>query len=105
MRTPLAALIACACCATAHAAGSVAELAREQALLEYAAGHFATASAHFRVAAEQGDMRSAETLSLMYRYGERLYGEAFRANPVEAAHWANVAATRRLIAKRVCTAE
>lgn len=95
MRTLLAILVACLGCTTVRADGSVAEIAQAQALLEYAAGHYASASAHFAVAAEHGNRRAAETLTLMYRFGEQLYGESFRADPVKAAHWANIAAAQR----------
>ncbi len=58
-------------------------------------GMDASASAHLAVAAEDGDRRAAETLIVMYRLGEQLYGAAFRADPVKVAHWTNIAVALR----------
>jgi len=70
--------------------------ARESGLEEYAKGHYATAAAHFRRAADLGDARSAEILALMYRLGPRIYGESFPADAAESARWAVLAASRRV---------
>ena len=74
----------------------------EQGLTEYERGHYASAAAAFHRAADEGDARSAEMLALMYRYGSRLYGDAFAGDAAEARRWAAVAAERRqtrLVAK------
>ena len=85
-------------CATwihnANAGDLDAEALRQQGLAEYEIGHYAVASDHFRHAAELGDARSAEILTLMYRYGERLYGNQIRADLAEARRWAAMAAER-----------
>lgn len=72
-----------------------ADAIREQALVEYATGHFQAAAMHLQQAGHLGDARSAELLSLMYRHGERLYGNGFRADPALASYWAGVAASLR----------
>ena len=71
------------------------DAARELGITEYEAGHYAVAVQHLRRAAELGDPRAPEILALMYRYGERLYGEQIRADPAEAAHWTALAVDRR----------
>ncbi|MBK9605062.1 MAG: hypothetical protein IPO58_00970 [Betaproteobacteria bacterium] len=65
---------------------------RVQGLAEYEAGHYVRAAELFRVAAEQGDVRSAEMLTMMYRQGSRLYGNGFPADMQLAIHWARKAA-------------
>lgn len=82
--------------AVAISANAGAAAARESGLEEYAKGHYATAAAHFRRAAEAGDVRSAEILALMYRVGPRLYGESVPVDAAESARWAMLAASRRV---------
>ena len=48
-----------------------------------------------RVVAEQGDVRSAEMLTMMYRQGSRLYGNGFPADMQQAIYWARKAAASR----------
>jgi TPR repeat protein len=79
--------------ATAHSTDGAA--ARELGLAEYEACRFNAAIIHFRRAAELEDARSAEILALMYRHGERLYGDQVRADAGEAARWATRAAELR----------
>lgn len=69
--------------------------AYDQGLVEYEIGHYAQALQHFRSAAAAGDVRAPERLALMHRFGERLYGDQVAVDPVEAAHWANVAANQK----------
>jgi len=64
-------------------------------LVAYEAGHYAHAAELFRIAAEQGDVRSAEMLTMMYRQGSRLYGKGFPADMQLAIYWARKAATAR----------
>lgn len=78
-----------------NAHGGEPDAARELGIAEYEAGHYAVAVPHFRRAAELGDPRAPEILALMFRYGERLYGDQILADPAVAAHWAAVAASRR----------
>lgn len=66
----------------------------ELGLAEYEIGHYAAAAHQFRRAAEMGDARAPAMLALMYRFGERLYGNQIRANAAEAAYWADMAAER-----------
>ena len=79
------------------AAGSEAQPhpGRVQGLAEYEAGHYVRAAQLFRVAAEQGDVRSAEMLTMMYRQGSRLYGNGFPADMQLAIYWARKAAAAR----------
>ncbi len=74
---------------------ATADAVCQQGLAEYEIGHYAQAVQYFRSAAELGDARSPELLALMYRLGERLYGDQVRADALEAALWAGVAADRR----------
>lgn len=76
------------------AGNPVADTLRELGMAEYEIGHYALAAQHFRRAAEMGDARSPEILALMYRYGERLYGNQVRADAAEAARWAAMASER-----------
>jgi TPR repeat protein len=68
--------------------------AYQRALLEYECGHYAQSIQNFRVAAELGEARSPAVLALMYRMGQRLYGDQVQADEPEAARWAAVAANR-----------
>lgn len=70
----------------------------EQGLAEYEIGHYAQAIRDFKRAADEGDARSTEILALMYRFGERYYGNQVHADSVEAARWVNFAVDRRLVA-------
>jgi TPR repeat protein len=79
----------------AHASGPGAEASRLQGIVEYEIGHYAVAVGHFRRAAELGDLRSAEILALMYRLGQRLYGDQFSVDAREAARWTELAVERR----------
>lgn len=67
---------------------------RKDALVAYESGHYARAAEFFRAAAEQGDVQSAETLSMMYRLGPRLYA-GFPADPTQAGYWAAKATQAR----------
>jgi hypothetical protein len=82
----------------AHASDSTVESLREQGLLEYDRGHYAVAVIHFQTAAEAGDARSAEILSLMFRLGAQLYGDQVTADTAKSAHFAAIASERRLVA-------
>ena len=89
-------------CNTPPAASAAAEPSRNaaldyrtQAIAAYESGHYPVAARFFRIAAEQGDAHSAETLALMYRYGSRIYGPSFAADPKLAAHWAARASEAR----------
>jgi TPR repeat protein len=79
----------------AHASGPDAEASRLQGIVEYEIGHYALAAEHFRRAAKLGDLRSAEILALMYRHGQRLYGDQFSVDAREAARWTELAVERR----------
>ena len=68
---------------------------RVEGLAEYEVGHYARAAELFRIAAEQGDVRSAEMLTMMYRQGSRLYGNGFPADMKQAIYWARKAAASR----------
>ncbi len=41
-----------------------------------------------------GDKRAPEVLAMMYRMGQRLYGDQVHVDTVEAARWAAIAAER-----------
>ena len=62
--------------------------ARSAAIAAYEAGHYARAAELFRIAAEQGDVRSAEALSLMHRFGSKMYGAGFATSAQLAGYWA-----------------
>ena len=81
--------------------GAKAGALSEQGLAEYEIGHYAQAVQYFRSAAALGDARSPELLALMYRLGERLYGDQVRADAIEAARWAEMAADRRRAADTI----
>ncbi|MBP8295178.1 MAG: hypothetical protein KAX84_03660 [Burkholderiales bacterium] len=68
---------------------------RVEGMAEYEAGRYGRAAQLFRVAAEQGDVRSAEMLTMMYRQGSRLYGNGFPADMQLAIYWARKAAASR----------
>jgi TPR repeat protein len=53
------------------------------------------ASAQDVPAAEAGDVRSAEMLALMYRFGPRLFAPGVAADAAESAKWAAIAADMR----------
>lgn len=76
-------------------APGTAEALLQRGLAEYEIGHYAAAARHFRDAAGRGNRRAAEILTLMYRYGERLYGSQVRADAAESARWSAVAANAR----------
>lgn len=69
---------------------------RTQAIAAYESGHYPRAVSFFQIAAELGDVKSAETLSLMYRFGARLYGSEFPADRRLAEHWAAKAVEARV---------
>lgn len=83
------------CLNFAHAGNLAADAHLQQGLAEYENGHYAVAARHFRDAAANGDTRAPEILALMFRYGERLYGNQFAADTAEAARWATLAVERR----------
>jgi len=62
--------------------------ARRAATVAYESGHYARAAELFRVAAEQGDVRSAEALALMHRFRSKMYGAGFATSPKLAGYWA-----------------
>ena len=78
-----------------HAATPPQEALREQGLAAYERCHDAEAIAYFRQAAEAGDVRSAEMLALMYRFGPSLFAQGVAADAAESAKWAAVAAEAR----------
>ena len=82
----------------AYANDGAVESLREQGLLEYDKGHYAAAVAHFQNAADAGDARSAEILSLMYRFGAQLYGDQVTADANKSAHYLATALDRRRVA-------
>jgi len=79
----------------AHAAEATQPSLYEEGLVAYERGHDAEAAAYFRRAAEGGDVRSAEMLALMYRFGPRLFGPGVAADAAESARWAGIAAEGR----------
>lgn len=62
----------------------------EDGINEYEKGHYPEAVGFLRHAAELGDIRAAEVLALMYRFGEQLFGKTVRSDPVEADHFAEL---------------
>jgi hypothetical protein len=94
MKWAYAALIAACGPLAAPAGATEAEAKYQRALLEYECGHYAQSIQNFRVAAELGEARSPAVLALMYRMGQRLYGDQVQADEPEAARWAAVAANR-----------
>ncbi len=92
---PLWPAVVAACWMAGASASTVeADVAFDRAQAEYDNGHYALAVVHLLEAAAQGDDRSPPMLTLMYRMGERLYGNQVRADPTEAARWAALAAER-----------
>lgn len=83
--------------AIAHAGDRDLSLLREEGLLEYENGHYATAVILFQRAAEGGDAGSAQIIALMYRFGPRLYGDQVAVDAAKSAHWAAMAADRRRV--------
>ncbi len=81
----------------AQASDAALDSLRERGLLEYDNGHYAAAVAHFQIAAEAGDSRSAEILALMYRFGAQLYGDQVPADATKSAHFLAKAPDRRLV--------
>ena len=68
---------------------------RREAMAAYRMGDFKRAAALFRTAADEGDLRSAETLAMMQRYGSAVFGAGFVADAKMARHWeAHVAAAK-----------
>ncbi len=94
MKWAYAAVIAACGPLAAPAGATEVEAAYQRALLEYECGHYARSIEHFRLAAELGDARSPGVLALMYRMGERLYGDQVRADEAEADRWTAVAVDR-----------
>ena len=70
-------------------------LIRREAIAAYDAGRYAEAGELFRIAAENGDARSAGTLALMYRFGPRMFSAGFAADTTLASFWAAKAAEAR----------
>lgn len=68
---------------------------RDCGMEQYEKGDYAAALEHLRRAAELGDARAAETVSLMYRFGESLYGDRVRADEREAARFTALAVRLR----------
>ena len=66
-----------------------------RAMAEYDVSRYADAVVLLQRAAYLGHIRAAETLAMMYRHGERLYGYQGRADPAKAAHFAALAARLR----------
>lgn len=95
MRTRIVIAVVSVMLSLAHTAAADPSAWRDEGLAQYEMGHYTAAAAAFRRAADDGDPRSAEILALMYRYGPRLYGDAFPADASEAARWAAVATQRR----------
>lgn len=105
MGAPIALLIGLLWLPLAQAVDSQWAPWRAECLDAYERGHYSEAAACFRRAAEAGDARSAEILSLMYRFGPRLYPESVSVDMVEAGKWAAVAvdARRREAATGIAT--
>ena len=79
--------------------------ARKAAIAAYESGHYAQAAELFRVAAEQGDVRSAEALALMHRFGSKMYGAGFATSPKLASYWASKATEGRMRTKVLVVAQ
>jgi TPR repeat protein len=65
---------------------------RQDAMAAYRIGDFKRAAALFEIAAEKGDLRSAEILALMNRYGPAVFGAGFVSDAKMARYWAGRAA-------------
>ena len=87
------------------AAAEAVPAARRDAIAAYEAGHYAQAAELFRVAAEQGDARSAEALALMHRFGSKMYGAGFATSPKLASYWATKASEGRVRTKALVVAQ
>jgi hypothetical protein len=81
-----------------------AESAFRRGIGEYESARYADAMVQLQRAAELGDVRAAEILALMYRYGERLYGDQVRADAAKAAHFAALAARFREMSRTEASA-
>jgi TPR repeat protein len=95
MRAQIAVMAGLAWLPFAHASENDAATSFANGLAAYERGCDAEAAAHFRQAAASGDGRSAEILSLMYRFGPRLFPGGIPADAAEASKWADVAAEAR----------
>jgi TPR repeat protein len=94
---------ACACaCAGQAWAGPVwaddtyvapVEEALEQAQRQYARGRYGEAFGNFFWAAMREDARAQEIVGLMYLLGQKVYGQAVRADGAQARFWLAEAAS------------
>ena len=73
----------------------------ERGIDEYEKGHYANAVFLLRRSAESGDIRAAEVLALMYRFGKQLFRDSVRSDRTQAAHFAELAARLRRAADEV----
>lgn len=92
MRKTLAILVALAATAVAIPAMASGESELELALGDAADYRYASALAHFRLAAAAGNVQAQRTLGLMLLNGEALYGNEIEGNRVEAIKWLSLAA-------------
>jgi len=97
--TPIlvAMLAACACAGPARADDTYVapvEDAVELAQKQYARGRYGEAFGNFFWAAIRDDARAQEVVGLMYLLGQKVYGQAVRADRTEAQFWLAEAARR-----------
>lgn len=85
----------------AESAATPGQYSFERGIDEYEKGDYANAVLLLKRSAESGDVRAAEVLALMYRFGKQLFGNAVRNDPIEGAHFAELATRLRRVVEEI----